>query len=192
MGENSNYYRKSHRILETSESEQSGDSDSYSSSFSESTRLSGNRERNKCFSKLKKLKKRSRRERKANSRETTCIREAILGMDAELQKLSKSASKLEEEIKFHQASPYIAVRSIYSDSLPPPDHLITTSTKTFEGCGQFVSIPTKTVVEVLNLNEVLLDKQLFDEIVSCFFFKLITTRFDMNTETDCRFYSFRT
>lgn len=89
----------------------------------------------------------------------------LLKMNEDLMALSTATTKLEQEIALHRDLPYVKVNTTYTADAPPSDHLGTNS-KMFSSNGLSITIPTKTISEALQLNDILKDRKIFEEVVS--------------------------
>lgn len=125
------------------------------------------------------MKQQIKQKKKKTDHPKKCVRRMLLKMNDDLIALSTVATKLEEEIALNRDLPYVKVSTTYTLDAPPLNHLGTNS-KMFASNGISVTIPTKTVSEALQLNEILKEKKIFEDVVSDRYFHCITSQCDEN------------
>lgn len=92
------------------------------------------------------------------------VKTLLSGVSRQIDGLSTSTAKLEQEIHTYRNLPYMSTRTVYTNSSPPTNHI--GSSKVFIASQQSVAVPTQSIDDVAILNEILNEETTFDEILN--------------------------
>lgn len=143
------------------------DTDSNSSSRSNKRRKRYQKRRNfrkqRKTTSVKQVKFKAKEKFKSHNKFTN-IKTLLNGVNSQIDELSLSTIKLEQEICTYRHLPYMSMRTVYSHTSPPTNHI--GSSKIFIASDKSVSVPTQNTDDVAILNEILSEEESFREIVS--------------------------